>query len=72
MCARPLSVFLRIRARVSLSVPLSLVSTHVCVCACMGICASQAVDLYVLERALESTHTQTHLMDKVLVGYKVI
>jgi len=38
----------------------------------MGICASQAVDLYVLERALESTHTQTHLMDKVLVGYKVI
>ena len=31
----------------------------------------KAVDLYVLERALESTHTQQHLMEKVLEGYKV-
>ena len=31
----------------------------------------KAVDLYVLERALESTHTQQGLMEKVLVGYKV-
>ena len=31
---------------------------------------TQAVDLYVLERALESTHTQAGLMDKVMVGYK--
>ena len=31
----------------------------------------KAVDLYVLERALESTHTQENLMDKVLEGYKV-
>ena len=31
----------------------------------------KAVDLYVLERALESTHTQQGLMDKVLLGYKV-
>jgi hypothetical protein len=27
------------------------------------------VDLYVLERALESTHIQEGLMDKVIVGY---
>lgn len=30
---------------------------------------TQAVDLYVLERALESTHIQEGLMDKVIVGY---
>lgn len=27
------------------------------------------MDLYVLERALESTHIQEGLMDKVIVGY---
>jgi tRNA A-37 threonylcarbamoyl transferase component Bud32 len=30
---------------------------------------TQAVDLYVLERALESTHIQEGLMDKVIMGY---
>ena len=30
----------------------------------------KAVDLYVMERALESTHTQPGLMDLVLTGYR--
>jgi len=49
------------------SVPVSpILSSALCLA-----CALQAVDLYVLERALESTHTQKGLMDKVMAGYKV-
>lgn len=35
-----------------------------------GLPEDKAVDLFVLERALESTHTQERLMDRVIAGYK--